>query len=621
MKNIKNFIVLLFVLFTIPTIAQNHSSDGAFIITKESGVYKIKQETRIIFEGRPGIFSEEVEGSFTTLKSTIDYVKTTQTTDSKCYDLEFRNITSSNENLTNESYTFHSLTLTNSSISFTNGTLNIHNSVLVKSNSELTLKDNLTLNGGTLTIQTNALGAFSNANLSNSTITTQNSSSIQITGGSTNLTNSTMNIATGSTINLTGATISDAQLLSISNAIIIGKNHTKNLTLSLQGGKWNFIGFPHCNNISLLTDIERNIWAIGWDYNTNNWNTETYLQYNSNVQSVVERGTGIFVVSNSNYTGQHSITMDNLPINNLTFNGNAPSSEGRWFCLANPFNCTLSTKKIFSANPGQIQSICTFNGTTFTTTIPDHNRTIAPFQGFMLNMVTNNETINLDLEKLYYSGSAKSEVEEVVNYIDIDVLTDDYAVPVTFLHKETALAEYDIFDADKMFGSGEVAEPYFVLGERNLCIEAANTLPYTAPMNIKSGEARNVQIVVSHIPEQYEVTLVDGEEEIALEAGVAYETMIASGENAERFQVIINKKNGVSISDVENVSETSISQYNRNIIIEGGNNIHTEIFNMLGQKVYETSSRNFTLNNANAGTYVVKVKDGNSVNTTKIVIK
>lgn len=619
MKKIRCIIVLLFVLFSISTIAQNHSSNGAFIITKESGVYTIKQEITINYEGQTGIFSVPVDGSFPTLKSTIDYVKT-KTTDSKCYDLEFRNITSSNENLT-EGYTFHSLTLTNSSISFTNGTLNIHNSVLVKSNSELTLTNNLILNGGTLTIQTNALGAFSNANLSNSTITTQNSSSIQITGGSTNLTNSIMNIATGSTINLTNATISDAQLNSISNAIIIGKNHTKSLTLSLQGGKWNFIGFPHCNNISLLANIDRDIWAIGWDYSTNNWNTETYLQYNNDVQSVVERGTGIFVVSNSNYTGQHSITMDNLPINNLTFNGHAPSNQGRWFCLANPFNCTLSTKKIFSANPGQIQSICTFNGTTFTTTTYYHDRTIAPFQGFMLNMISNNETINLDLEELYYSGSAKSEVEEVVNYIDIDVITDDYAVPVTFLHKETALAEYDIFDADKMFGSGAVAEPYFVLGERNLCIEAANTLPYTAPMNIKSGEARNVQIVVSHIPEQYEVTLVDGEEEIALEAGVAYETMIASGENEDRFKVIINKKNSVSISDVENVSEISLRQYNRNIIIEGGKNIHTEIFNMLGQKVYETADRNFMLNKVDAGAYVVKVKDGNSVSTTKIVVK
>lgn len=619
MKKIRCIIVLLFVLFSISTIAQNHSSDGAFIITKESGVYKIKQEITTTINGQTGIFSFPVGGSFSTLASAINYVKE-ETIDSKCYDVEFRDITSSNVTL-NQNYVFHSLTLTNSDISFTSGNIEIHNSVLVKSNSKLTLNNNLELNNGTLTIQTGAFGAFSNANLSSSTITTQNSSSIQITGSSTDLTGVTMNIDAGSTINLTDATISDAQLLSISNAIIIGKNHTKNLTLSLQGGKWNFIGFPHCNNLSLLANIDRDIWAIGWDYNTNNWNTETYLQYNDDEQSIVNRGTGIFAVSNSNYTGQHSITMDNLPINNLTFNGHAPSTQAKWFCLANPFNCTLSTKKIFSANPGQIHSICTYDGTSFTAYTYCLDSTIAPFQGFMLNMASNHETINLDLEELYYSGSAKSEVEEVVNYIDIDVLTDDYAVPVTFLHKETALAEYDIFDADKMFGSGAVAEPYFVLGERNLCIEAANTLPYTAPMNIKSGEARNVQIVVSHIPEQYEVTLVDGEEEITLEAGVAYETMIASGENEDRFKVIINKKNSVSISDVENVSEISLRQYNRNIIIEGGKNIYTEIFNMLGQKVYETADRNFMLNKVDAGAYVVKVKDGNSVSTTKIVVK
>jgi hypothetical protein len=140
-------------------------------------------------------------------------------------------------------------------------------------------------------------------------------------------------------------------------------------------------------------------------------------------------------------------------------------------------------------------------------------------------------------------------------------------------------------------------------------------------MNIRSGEARDIKIVASDIPEQYEVILKDGEEEILLEQGSIYETIVSNGENSDRFQLIINKKNGVSISDVENVSEISLRQYNRNIIIEGGKNIYTEIFNMLGQKVYETADRNFMLNKVDAGAYVVKVKDGNSVSTTKIVVK
>jgi hypothetical protein len=358
--------------------------------------------------------------------------------------------------------------------------------------------------------------------------------------------------------------------------------------------------------------MPEDIWAIRWDYPTNTWYTDVYLHAGDNIS----RGNGILIFPDGAVSTNLTFNTDNTAFN-MDYPDNSASQK--WFALANPFTHDISITKFKNLHTNLVQGsvVYTYNGTTFTY---QSYGFINPLQGFIVQAMNNNTTINFQLDKLYYQELVKSE-NATENNIDIDVLTDDYAVPVTFLHKETALAEYDIFDADKMFGSGAVAEPYFVLGERNLCIEAANTLPYTAPMNIKSGEARNVQIVVSHIPEQYEVTLVDGEEEIALEAGVAYETMIASGENEDRFKVIVNKKNSVSISDVENVSEISLRQYNRNIIIEGGKNIYTEIFNMLGQKVYETADRNFMLNKVDAGAYVVKVKDGNSVSATKIVVK
>lgn len=403
------------------------------------------------------------------------------------------------------------------------------------------------------------------------------------------------------------------------NSIIIGINRPYTKTLTLEGGMWNTIGFPNDNGIThLATDGLPYIWALSWNYNNNTWD-DTYLTIYNYTPFYTKRGEGFFAFPEipESATGNYSITLEATNADHdLTYPGPRRSSY-EWFCLANPFTHSISIEKFLRKNAVQGGKVYLDNGDTYRL---EDLGIIKPLQGFFVN-IADNPTINFKLDELFYTSPVKSEVEEVVNYIDIDVLTDDYAVPVTFLHKETALAEYDIFDADKMFGSGAVAEPYFVLGERNLCIEAANTLPYTAPMNIKSGEARNVQIVVSHIPEQYEVTLVDGEEEIALEAGVAYETMIANGENSDRFQLIINKKNSVSIFDVENVSEISLRQYNRNIIIEGGKNIYTEIFNMLGQKVYETADRNFMLNKVDAGAYVVKVKDGNSVSTTKIVVK
>lgn len=399
------------------------------------------------------------------------------------------------------------------------------------------------------------------------------------------------------------------------NSIIIGVSRNYPLPLNLINARWNFVGFPKNTDLSFLTatDMPEDIWAIQFNYSSNAWNTTQYLLASSNVS----RGQGILIFPDGAVSTSLQFNTNNEGIT-MSYPSSSDASP-KWFALANPFTYNLSIEKFLAKNSVQGQCIHVYNGTTFDA---ETHGMMKPLQGFFVNIAPSNTNVKFNLEDLFYLSQTGNKSETSTNNdIVLDVITDDYAVPVTFLHKETALAEYDIFDADKMFGSGEVAEPYFVLGERNLCIESVNTLPYTATMNIKSGETRNVQIVASDIPEQYQVILKDGEQEIALEQGSVYETQISSGENAERFKVIVNLKNNVSISDVEALEEISVRNLNRNIIIEGGKNIHTEIFNVLGQKVYETSSRNFMLDKANAGAYVVKVKDGNAVNTTKIIIK
>jgi hypothetical protein len=114
--------------------------------------------------------------------------------------------------------------------------------------------------------------------------------------------------------------------------------------------------------------------------------------------------------------------------------------------------------------------------------------------------------------------------------------------------------------------------------------------------------------------------LKDGENEIAMLEGDVYTTDIASGENEGRFKLLINKNN-VSIADIENVSDLSVMNNNRNIIISGGKNVRTEVYNVLGQKVYETTERNFTLNGVNAGAYVLKVQSDSAVASSKIVVE
>ena len=382
----------------------------------------------------------------------------------------------------------------------------------------------------------------------------------------------------------------------------------------VKGRQWNFIGLPIAASeqgigISPLANVEGDIWALqyrqgGWDGN--------YLRWNETSKSYIKEGEGIFAWPDADYT---------LNIDGTLVNGNVTriAVESKWFvqnfvALANPYPAAIKIADLVALNGVQGQVCYIYNGTSYDT---PNTGTIPVGTGFFLN-TAENITFTPSMIDGYTTTTAKSTPAER-DFLTVSVSTDGYKVPVMFAKNEAATAEYDIFDANKMFGDGSVAEPYLICNDIDLCKEEVNALPYTATMNIKSGEAQSVEIIAENIPEGYSLTLIDNEEEIAMNQGDTYTVEIASGENADRFKLKIGEKN-VSITDVEKVADLSIRNNNRNII-EGGKNVKAEVYNTLGQKVYETTARNFNLEGVEAGAYVVKVQSGNAVQSRKVIIK
>lgn len=407
------------------------------------------------------------------------------------------------------------------------------------------------------------------------------------------------------------------------NANIEGWTRTE---FSLQPG-WNFVGFPHVGNISpLAQDGMPMLWAYRFDYEANAWGTN-FLHWNDQQKDLLAKGNGIFVWSDQAYTTS-LIGPSADETKTINYTGNVDDNQPNWLALANPYFGVLDIASFVGQKYGngnnatlRCQGGCVYkwNGETFVTA---QTGTINTFEGFFVNVVKSNKNgvqtgIEFTTSMIIESQNKTTAQRE---FVSVSVLTDGYAVPVVFAQNDAATVDYDVYDADKMFGTGAVAEPYLVCGERLLCKEEVNTADYVGNMNIKSGEARSVEIVASNIPEGYSVVLKDGENEIAMLEGDVYTTDIASGENEGRFKLLINKNN-VSIADVENVSDLSVMNNNRNIIISGGKNVRTEVYNVLGQKVYETTERNFTLNGVNAGAYVLKVQSDSAVASSKIVVE
>ncbi len=510
------------------------------------------------------------------------------------------------------------------SLAISNGSLVINN------NGSLTATNGTTISGGTLTNYGTISGGLtvSDGTLTNSGTINGN---LTVSGGTVNINQGssitgaitidggTVNIAAGAVVDFTNATITGGTVEIVPGAVVIGYQGEQSISISLTANKWNFIGFPHVENISpLAANGAPSIWALAFDYGTNQW-TENYLHWIDGGQhDALPYGQGIFAWPATDYT----ITASSVVTNEnrrMTYSSTAGSEEnGRWFALANPFSFPLDITKFLNANPGIIQGGCVYkyNGSTFDENVT--SGTIKVGQGFFVNMASNDGQIQFNNDQ-YSTSTAKSKSAER-EFVRVSVSTEGYKVPVMFAQNDDASDGYDIFDANKMFGDGSVAEPYLICNGINLCKEEVLSSSYTATMNIKSFESRSVEIVADNIPEGYSLTLIDGAVEVAMSEGDVYTTDIAEGENAERFKLLINKNN-VSIADVAEAESIRVVNNNRTISIYGGNDVRTEVYNALGQKVYETSDRVFDLNNVASGAYILKVSDGKTVNSTKIVVE
>ena len=397
-------------------------------------------------------------------------------------------------------------------------------------------------------------------------------------------------------------------------------NKTDNaVTASMEGALyhgWNCMGFPvegESDLAPLAADDAPDIWALAFKYGENKWDEGNFLHYNDGQKDKIRAGNSIMAYSSDAYspivTGQtvnHSLTVTN----NVT----GSDTAGRWMALANPYPATITTADIKAQTQGQ--TIYVYVSGTWQAMDKLHSGT-----GFMVNMPEGDSIVfrkNMIDGYGTTTGTKSTPVER--EFLTVSVSTDGYKVPVMFAKNEAAREDYDIFDANKLFGDGSLAEPYLLCNGINLCKEEVNSLPYTATMNIKSGEARSVEIIAENIPEGYSLTLIDNEEEIVMNQGDVYTVNIASGENADRFKLKIGEKN-VSITDVEKVADLSIRNNNRNIIIEGGKNVKAEVYNTLGQKVYETTARNFNIEGVAAGAYVIKVQSGKAVQSQKVIIR
>ena len=287
-----------------------------------------------------------------------------------------------------------------------------------------------------------------------------------------------------------------------------------------------------------------------------------------------------------------------------------------WMALANPYTFKLNIATFLDDQPeNTIQGGVSYRFNGIYWTIANEGE-IDVTEGFFVNFTSGGEKAANFKKTQRYAPSAK--VSEAREFIRLSMADGESNIELLFAHNEDAEQGYDIYDANKMFATTGVSEPYFVTEGIALVKEEVKELPYYATMNVRSSESKEVKFKAEYIPEGLAVSIIDGEEVIDLTEGVEYATEIASGENADRFKVLVKKN--VGLADVEDL-DVRIVNSNRHIAITAQENVKVSVYNTLGQKVFETEETNFVLSGVVSGAYVVKVQGAKASKSQKIIVE
>ncbi|MEE1203787.1 MAG: leucine-rich repeat domain-containing protein [Bacteroidales bacterium] len=423
----------------------------------------------------------------------------------------------------------------------------------------------------------------------------------------------------------------DGQLINETNTNIGGVIEVQTPVTEDQ---WYFVGAPFADyTLGAVKPVAgSDVAMVKYDYTSGAWSND-WATYDT----PMEAGEGIFAwpfydgeITFSTYNFGASTDSQypadataNYTLNNgdvtVTESIQQYTANGYWMALANPYPAKLSADLFLAGNNNAgIQGSCVYvfrNGTFDIDANHLSTGDINMTEGFFVNFASaGDKSVTFKKNQLSYNR-AKSSANE---FIELTLQNGNDKVRVYFAQNEDAEQGYDILDANKMFATTGVAEPYFVTEGIALIKEEVRDLPYYATMNVRSQEDTVMNFVLTNLPEGYAVSIIDGEEVIDLVEGGVYSTEILTGENADRFKVLVKKN--VGLADVEEL-DVRITNSNRHITITAQENVKVTVYNTLGQKVFETEETNFVLSGVASGAYVVKVQGAKASKSQKIVVE
>lgn len=413
----------------------------------------------------------------------------------------------------------------------------------------------------------------------------------------------------------------------------------------LENGKWAFVGAPfEPYKLKAIKPLQKDVSVSLFNYSSNNW-SEEWETYETEV------GTGdgylawpfyggtityttygdLYVWDDNSQTSGHigsyyynkepDYSLNNEDSITIAKSVTGSASSGRWIALSNPYTAKLDVAKFLEDNSSKIQGGYVYkltNNVSSGSQQYSNPSVLGITDGFFVNLKDGQNSVIFKKTQLVNYPSDYREPLSLKN-IELSLLDGKRQSKIYFVHNEKAEQHYDVYDANKLFALSDVVEPYFVKDGIALVKEEVKELPYTAQMNVRSADTATVTFRADNIPEGYKVFLIDNGQDIKLNNGTEYTVHLEEGENVDRFQLLVKKQE--KLERIKS-NEVVITNQNREVTVKSEiTNLKIEVYNTVGQKVFETTNYNFTLNEVPAGAYFVKAFFNRVAETAKIVVE
>jgi hypothetical protein len=397
-------------------------------------------------------------------------------------------------------------------------------------------------------------------------------------------------------------------------------------TPTLPDDKWSFVGAPFNGyKLEAIKEGTRDVAVSVFDYGSADWSEEF-----ATIETPIRKGEGfllwsfaeeatVFTTNPENPSEEYTLNNGGVSVTE-TLTTQEGEGGGNWMALANPYTFKLDIATFLEdqsdVNESDVKGGCVYrlNGVSWEEV---SEGVIGLTEGFFVNYANPGSQTATFVKSHRYTGTS-SKAEKKKEYIKLYMNDGERTSKLSIAQNEEASQGDDIFDANKLFSPFEIAEPYFLTEGVALVKEEVKTLPYTATLNVKSYESKEVTFSVGDIPEDYNVYLIDNGFDIKMNDGVEYNTRIVAGENADRFKFVIKKAHRLT----ETVNkDIYVNNFNREVRISSTQkDLKIEVYDALGRKVFETKDYKFELNQVPAGAYMVKVYNRFARKDAKIVL-